>query len=469
VSFRARLAFAVAAAVALVVVAASPVVYAIVRSELRGQVDDALRARAQSVRSHGLGIGTSPFTEKLVLRGIPPDFEGGNNYVQLYQAGTGNTYRPDFQTVRLPVNEAVREVAAGERQTYMTDAEVQGAHARMYALHGTDEQGNGYALQVIRFVGEVDRALSRIRTLLLLLDAVGILVAALLGLLVARTALGPVRRLTRTAEHVTETRDLNSRIDVHGRDELSRLATTFNTMLAALEESARAQRQLVTDASHELRTPLTSLRTNMEVLMKHEDLEQSRRRQLQAHVVEQLDELTALVAELVELARGEQPSEEPEEVQLDELVRSVVARAQRDHPEVHYEPTLEPSVIRGVPFRIERAVSNLLDNAAKWSTPGGKVEVGVHDGEVIVRDRGPGIADEDLPFVFDRFYRAPSARGMPGSGLGLAIVKQVAESHGGDVVVERPPDGGTRLRLRLTAAAGPDDSSRPAAASPMVR
>jgi signal transduction histidine kinase len=207
----------------------------------------------------------------------------------------------------------------------------------------------------------------------------------------------------------------------------------------------------------------------MEVLIKHEDLEQSRRRQLQAHAVEQLDELTALVAELVELARGEQPSEEPEEVQLDELVRSVVGRAQRDHPQVRYESTLEPSVIRGIPFRIERAVSNLLDNAAKWSPPEGKVEVGVRDGEVIVRDRGPGIADEDLPFVFDRFYRAPSARGMPGSGLGLAIVKQVADSHGGDVVVERPPDGGTRMRLRLTAAAGPDEPRRPTTASPMIR
>jgi two-component system sensor histidine kinase MprB len=470
VSFRARLAFAVAAAVALVVVAASPVVYAIVRSELRGQVDDALRARARSVASPHLGIGTSPFTGKPVLRGIPPElFEGGKNYVQLYQAGTGNTYRPELQSVRLPVDEAVREVADGIRRTYITDAEVQGAHVRMYALHGTDEEGRGYALQVIRPVGEVDSALGRIRTLLLLVDAVGIIVAALLGFLVARTALGPVRRLTQTAEHVTETRDLNSRIDVHGRDELSRLAATFNTMLAALEESARAQRQLVTDASHELRTPLTSLRTNVEVLMKHEDLEQSRRRQLQAHVVEQLDELTALVAELVELARGEQPPEEPEEVQLDELVHSVITRAQRDHPQVRYESTLEPSVIRGVPFRIERAVSNLLDNAAKWSPPEGKIDVGVRDGEVIVRDRGPGIADEDLPFVFDRFYRAPSARGMPGSGLGLAIVKQVAESHGGDVIVERPPDGGTRMRLRLTAAAGSDAPSRPAAASPIVR
>jgi two-component system sensor histidine kinase MprB len=225
-------------------------------------------------------------------------------------------------------------------------------------------------------------------------------------------------------------------------------------MLGALEESARAQRQLVTDASHELRTPLTSLRTNIELLLRHEDIAEPRRSQLLAHVVEQLDELTALVAELVELSRGEQQPEEPEDVQLDELVQSVVARAQRDHPQVTYRATLEPIVIRGVPFRIERAVSNLLDNAAKWSPSGGKIDVEVRDGEVIVRDRGPGIADEDLPFVFDRFYRAPAARRMPGSGLGLAIVKQVADSHGGEVQIERPADGGTRMRLRLMGAAG---------------
>jgi two-component system sensor histidine kinase MprB len=312
----------------------------------------------------------------------------------------------------------------------------------------------GYALQVMRPLGEVDSALGRIRRLLVLLGGVGIAVAGALGLMVASGALAPVRRLTETAEHVSQTRDLTSRIDVRGTDELGRLATTFNTMLAALEDSALAQRRLVTDASHELRTPLTSLRTNIELLQRH-DVQEPRRSELLAAAVEQLEELTALVSELVELARGELPSAEPEDVRLDLLVADVVARAQRDRPHVSFSTSFAETTVHGVPARIERAVSNLLDNAAKWSPPGAPIEVSVRNGEVAevaVRDHGPGIADDDLPYVFDRFYRAPAARGMPGSGLGLSIVKQVAEAHDGDVTAERAADGGTRVRLRLSAA-----------------
>jgi two-component system sensor histidine kinase MprB len=370
----------------------------------------------------------------------------------VFVGDTGRTYRPDrpdFEDLKLPVDKRVRDVAAKKRTAYLTDTEVRNAHVRMLV----EPYGDGHvALQVMRPLGEVDSVLGRIRTLLLLLDAIGIAIAAVLGFLVARAALGPVRRLTETAEHVSETKDLTSRIAVRGRDELSRLAGTFNTMLAALEESARAQRQLVTDASHELRTPLTSLRTNIELLLRHEDIEEPRRTQLLSNVLEQLDELTALVAAMVELARGEQQQLEPEDVRLDLLVADVVARAQRDRPHIRYVTSLEESTVHGVPTRIERAVSNLLDNAAKWSPPEAVVDVSVRNGEVAVRDHGPGIADEDLPFVFDRFYRAPSARGMPGSGLGLAIVKQVAEEHHGDVGAEQPADGGTRMRLRLAAA-----------------
>ena len=448
-SFQTRLTLVAAAAVALVVIATSPVVYAIVRSELRGPVDTALKNGAVQI-GPAPEIGPGPFTDKLYLhtKGFGGFAESAS--AQVYYPSTGKTYQPFGQDVALPVNQDVRDVAEGKRSGYITDTHVAGVHARMLVV---PVYGGG-ALEIARPIGEIDSALSRIRTFLIVLDAIGVVLAAMLGAVVARTALAPVRRLTRTAEHVSETRDLTQRIDVSGRDELSRLAGTFNAMLGALEESARAQRQLVTDASHELRTPLTSLRTNIELLLRHEDIAEPRRSQLLAHVVEQLDELTALVAELVELSRGEQQPEEPEDVQLDELVRSVVARAQRDHPQVTYQATLEPTVIRGVPFRIERAVSNLLDNAAKWSPPAGKIDVDVRDGEVIVRDRGPGIADEDLPFVFDRFYRAPAARRMPGSGLGLAIVKQVADSHGGEVQIERPAHGGTRMRLRLVGAAG---------------
>jgi two-component system sensor histidine kinase MprB len=305
------------------------------------------------------------------------------------------------------------------------------------------------AVQVARPLTEVDHSLSRIRLYLILIAAGGIAVAVGLGLAVSGAALAPVRRLTDTTERVTETGDLSERIDVSGQDELGRLAGSFNTMLAALEESSRAQRQLVADASHELRTPLTSLRTNVEVLARGNTLPAGERERLLEDVVDQTGEMTALIAELIELARGQQHEERAEDVRLDVIAADAVERTRRNRPSVTFTTDLEESTVHGAPSNIDRAVSNLLDNAAKWSPPGGQVEVVVREGEVTVRDHGPGIADEDLPYVFDRFYRASSARGLPGSGLGLAIVKQVAEAHGGTVVAERPDGGGTLMRLRL--------------------
>ena len=224
-------------------------------------------------------------------------------------------------------------------------------------------------------------------------------------------------------------------------------------MLAALEDSARAQRQLVSDASHELRTPLTSLRTNIEVLASDRLLPPGERERLLNDVIEQLGEMTTLISELIDLARGEQQTAEPEDVRLDLVAADAVERARRNRPSVEFVTDLQESVVHGVPSTIERAVANLLDNAAKWSSAGGDVEVGVRDGTVTVRDHGPGIDEEDLPYVFDRFYRARAARGLPGSGLGLAIVRQVAEAHGGTVVAERADGGGTRIVLRLNGSA----------------
>jgi two-component system sensor histidine kinase MprB len=240
--------------------------------------------------------------------------------------------------------------------------------------------------------------------------------------------------------------------DTGDHDDLARLATAFNTMLEALEQSQLAQRRLVADASHELRTPLTSLRTNLEVLVDAERLEPGDRERLRRDVVAQLDELGALVGDLVDLARAtDDPDAEPEDVRLDRLVDGAVERARRHAPGVRFVVDSRESLVRCVPARLDRALANLLHNAAKWSPPGGQVDVRVRAGEVVVRDRGPGIDPGDRPFVFDRFYRAPSARGLPGSGLGLAIVRQVADSHGGSVRVEDPVDGdgGTQVRLSL--------------------
>jgi two-component system, OmpR family, sensor histidine kinase MprB len=440
-SIKARLVLASALAVALAVVAASAVTYVFVRDELRGQVDEALRARATTTR---LRIVQDPESGRRFLDIPPPLLGGAAGYTQIVSP-TGATIRPFRAELELPVTEHDRAAARGEEGAFFSDAEVSGTHVRVLTV----PLEGGYALQIARPLDEVDTAMARIRNWLFLIASLGVVTAAVLGLAVARTVLTPVRRLTRTAEDVTETRDLSRRIEVTGRDELSRLASTFNTMLAALEDSSRAQRQLVSDASHELRTPLTSLRTNIEVLARDERMPPDERERLLVDVTEQLIEMTELVAELVELARGDREPAEPEDVRLDLVVASAIDRAARNRPGVSFQPDLEESVVRGVPATIERAVSNLLDNAAKWSPPGGEVEVAVHAGEVSVRDHGPGIDEADAPFVFDRFYRAANARGMPGSGLGLSIVRQVAESHGGSVSAEAAEGGGTRMRLRL--------------------
>jgi two-component system sensor histidine kinase MprB len=437
-SFRARLTLVAAAAVALAVVAASAVVYAVVRSELRSPVDDSLSRTAKTIQhSPGPAIGREIFRLRSELGGAP-------GYPQLVRSD-GSTLLPFGATQALPVDDRVIDVARGHEDTFLRDVHITDTHFRMITFPVEKD----VAMQVVRPLTEVDHTLSRIKTFLFVIAAGGIALAAGLGLAVSRAALAPVRRLTAATENVTQTGDLSERIDARGRDELTRLAASFNTMLGALEESTRVQRQLVADASHELRTPLTSLRTNIEVLASERTLPAGERGRLLTDVVEQLGEMTTLIAELIELARGEQQATEPEDVRLDLVTADAVERTRRNRPALTFITNLDESIVHGIPATIERAVANLLDNAAKWSPPDGEVEVGVRDGEVTVRDYGPGIEEEDLPYVFDRFYRARSARGLPGSGLGLAIVKQVAEAHGGEVVAERAEGGGTRITLRL--------------------
>jgi two-component system sensor histidine kinase MprB len=262
-----------------------------------------------------------------------------------------------------------------------------------------------------------------------------------------------VARLSAAAEQVAATHDLSQRIDAGGGDELGRLAESFNSMLTALEASLGAQRQLVADASHELRTPLTSLRTNIEVLANSERLPEEQRERLLADVIAELGELTVLVGDLVDLARGaERPDQPPSPLRLDRLVSTAVEAAQARAPAISFRSEASPCTVNGVAPALERAIGNLLDNAAKWSPPEGTVEVAVTaDGEVSVRDHGPGIDAEDLPHVFDRFYRSTAARNLPGSGLGLAIVRQIVEAGGGSVEAETHPGGGAVLRVHLPA------------------
>jgi two-component system, OmpR family, sensor histidine kinase MprB len=435
-SFRARLTLVAATAVALAVALASGVVYVVVRNELRDQVDSALQARAVQIQQEPVRV----------LRPEIPDPKLGEaaGYIQ-FVSSDGTIRHPGGFDTAIPVTPRVLAVAAGESPPFYTDATIADTHARVLTVPITP----GWALQILRSLDEVDNTLDQLRTFLILITLSGIGLAIALGLLVSRAAVAPVARLTRATERVTETGDLSERIEAGGQDELSRLAGSFNAMLGALEESTNAQRQLVADASHELRTPLTSLRTNFEVLMSDRRLDPDERRRLLDDVVEQIGEMTTLIAELIELARGDQLPARPEDVRLDLVAQEAVERVRRARPGVTFNTDFQESIIRGVPSSLERAIGNVLDNAAKWSPPGGEVDVDVEDGTVTVRDRGPGIDDSDMPHVFDRFYRSPSARTMPGSGLGLAIVRQVAEAHGGEVVAERAKGGGTRITLRV--------------------
>jgi two-component system sensor histidine kinase MprB len=291
-----------------------------------------------------------------------------------------------------------------------------------------------------------------------------------LGRLAARRVLAPLAEVAQTAQHISETEDLSSRIQVHSDDAVGQLATRFNAMIErlqrsrdALDESVRAQRQLIADASHELRTPVTSLRTNIEVLLQSEQLSEEDRNQLLADVVGQSEELSALVGDLIELARGDIPVEAAEDVRLDRIVSESLERARRNAGgRVSFEASLEPVIVMGAPERLGRAVNNLLDNAARHSPPGGLVEVTVDPDGVQVRDHGSGVDEADLPYVFDRFFRGSNARAVQGSGLGLAIVRQVAVQLGGSVSASNAPGGGAIFAMHLptvsngeTAGEGP--------------
>jgi two-component system sensor histidine kinase MprB len=302
----------------------------------------------------------------------------------------------------------------------------------------------------------VDTVLGRLRLILLLLCAGGVGLAAVLGRLFANAVIAPIRRLTETAEHVSATEDLGRRIEAPGADEVGRLANRFNAMLdtlqssrGALDASVRAQRQLVADASHELRTPVTALRTNIEVLLEGGELPVAERTVLLDEVRSQLEELSALIGDLIELARGDEPLSAVEDVRLDELVVEAVRRAGGHARDVRFVTELEPASVEGMRDRLSRAVNNLLDNAAKHSPPGGEVEVRVQGGEIAVRDHGPGVPETELEHLFDRFYRGSNSRGRAGTGLGLAIVRQVADAHGGSVSAHNAGGGGALFRLRL--------------------
>jgi two-component system, OmpR family, sensor histidine kinase MprB len=425
-TFRLKLTLLTAAAIGLTVAGASGATWVVATHQLRGQVDDALRVGAQQAL-FGDHHGPGPFEPGTALQSVAAD-------------GTA--------PAGLPVLSGVRDLAEGKTtQPFFTDTHVisqnTNVHARVYAVPSPD----GGAIAIWRNVNDTDKALHRIGLALSVIGASGIALAAALAALVAAAALRPIRRLTAAAKNVATTGNLSERVDARSNDELGRLAEQFNEMLAALEKSMDAQRHLVADASHELRTPLTAARTNVDLVLEGRLPQEEARLALSEASVE-LNSLTSLIADLVELARGQERKLRMEEVRLDEIVESAVERAGTRAPAAIFVTALSPTSVRADASLLERAISNLLDNAVKYSPQGAPIEVSVRAGEVVVQDHGSGITAADLPRVFDRFYRADTARGKPGAGLGLAIVRAAAEAHGGTANAETTTVG-ARFTLAL--------------------
>jgi two-component system sensor histidine kinase MprB len=449
--FQGRLTLVAAAAVAAPVAIAAVAIYFVVQAALISQFDDSLRTVADGTT---VGCRTNRLVNPIpctLQQSASPLGGSSGNAVQVLDASgiplaiTGAT--------ALPITDADRRVAAGVDTESLHDAFVDSIHARIFTSRRTYATTSGetltFTLQVAGSRLTLDHNLAYLRLVLLLVLAGGVGLAALLGRLIAQAGLRPIYRLRQAVDHVTETSDMSQRVPYTGEDELGRLGSHFNRMLGALDQSLRTQRQLVADASHELRTPLASMRTNIEVLQRSPNLPGPDRDRLLHDVVSQVEQLTRLIQDLIDLARGDQVPQEVEEVRLDWVVAAAVERAATHWPAVTFSSDLAETVIVGQSNRLDRAISNLLDNAGKWSPPGQVVEVRVSEHDVTVRDHGPGIDEADLPYVFDRFWRAPAARSMPGSGLGLAIVRQVAEAHGGTVAAELPAGGGTLMRLHF--------------------
>ncbi|MER5942096.1 HAMP domain-containing sensor histidine kinase [Streptomyces sp. NPDC001928] len=472
---RSRLALLVAAAVAFAVAAVSVTCWFIVQGKLYAQVDEDLEKAA---KPQPYGAVAATLTE------CPKEPQE-----------TANTFRARdtiyLQLVKTDGTACVSSNSEGTVRTTNSDKEVvKDAGNSKNTRNGTDEEGNSVrvltvplyvttqgigsepqlypdaALMIAVPLNNTQSTLNELALILLLVSGVGVLGAGAAGLAVARAGLRPVDKLTEAVEHVARTEDLNVRIPVEddSEDEVARLSRSFNSMTSALASSRELQQQLIADAGHELRTPLTSLRTNIELLTRSEEtgrpIPEADRKALLASVKAQMTELASLIGDLQELSRSEgQRGERVQVISLEDTVESALRRARLRGPELRITADLQPWYVRAEPAALERAVVNILDNAVKFSPEAGTVEVALHDGVLTVRDHGPGIPADELPHVFDRFWRSPSARALPGSGLGLSIVARTVQQAGGDVTLTRAEGGGTVASVRLPGAPTPPPES----------
>jgi two-component system, OmpR family, sensor histidine kinase MprB len=427
--------------------------YITVRMQLQSSLDDSLVQRAQTASAQLTQISQDSTAPAYLI--ASSDVRIG------FVREDGYTYFPDQGGTPPHLGPAEDAVASGEAKKSLRTVRVGSTDYRVVTVPTSSP---GWALVIAQSLEPQQELLAKLGLVTLFFGLAGMVVAGIAGWGVARNGLRPVRRLTAAAEEIARTERL-APIKVEGDDEVARLASAFNQMLASLAASRDRQRRLVADAGHELRTPLTSLRTNIELLTQAgSSLPEDARTELLDDVRAQLEELTNLVGDLVELARDEPTPAVIGTVELHEVLEQAVARVRRRAPAVAFSVTADPWYVEGDAQAIERALTNLLDNAAKWSPPHGTVTVTLHGGEVVVDDEGSGIPEADVPHVFERFYRSAESRSMPGSGLGLSIVAQVAERHAGSVEADRSPDGGTRMTFRLPGASTPKPTEPPAGA-----
>ncbi len=436
--------------------AAAAAAYLTVSVQLHRQLDNNLVSRARAAVN-------SPLGDPAALQQVPSLALGAADLRVALLASNGSSFVPEGAAARPPLGGPELAVAQGTSTESLRTASVEGTSYRVVAVPDRP----GITLVLARSMAETEGTLRSLGAVLLAVGLVGIAAAGAAGFAIGRAGLRPVERLTSAAEHVAATEELTP-IEVagEGTDELARLALSFNAMLAALGQSRARQRQLVADAGHELRTPLTSLRTNLDLLAQSYSsptgpLPPADRDELLADVRAQLEELSVIVADLVELAREDAPAATAEAVDLASVVQRATERVRRRAPGLVFDVQVESWIVDGDSTALERAVTNLLDNAAKWSPPGGTVTARLAAGQLTVADQGPGISPEDVPHVFERFFRATDARHLPGSGLGLAIVLQVAERHGGTVTVGRAPGGGALLVLQIPGAGPIDPADKP--------
>ncbi|BBH17648.1 two-component sensor histidine kinase [Nocardioides baekrokdamisoli] len=435
-------------AVGVAIIALSIGLYFVVSRQISHSLDKSLLTRA-----HTAAIDKDVLND---LRGgtlVPTWALGAAGLRAAFLQPDGRVLVPDTIGGGFPEpSKAELAVLRDEQTTSLRTADLNGTSYRVAAVKVV---GTQTVLLLAESLDDEDAILDRVLVVTIGFAAVGILLVGLAAGLASASGLRPIKRLSADLEVIARTEDL-SPIPVLGEDEVARLSVSFNQLLAALSASRDRQRQLVADASHELRTPLTSLRTNVDLLAQAGgSLPDAQRDDLLADLRAQAEEMTALIGDLVELARDEPRTPVIDTVDIADLLDGALDRVRRRAPRLTWAVESEPWWVMGDLSGLQRAITNLLDNAAKWSPPTGTVSVRLTHGTLTVDDEGPGIPEAELGQIFERFYRSSEARSMVGSGLGLAIVRQVAERQGGSVTAERSPAGGARLVLRLPGSGAP--------------